>query len=312
MHEHDRDLIMALAEGTLGEAAATAAESEISGCERCTANLELQRSALATLTSTPRAYLSAAESQRMRAGVRKELKLASPEVAPRRRRRRFPLGALAGAAAVLLAVVIAGPALNLLGTGNDDSPAAFDGALSPAAPNLDEESVRATPSIEAPATAAPAPALGPSEAAAAPELAFAPAAEIDEDGLPSLKSGTDLEQLRRMFQAQGEGFGPDSLAEAGLLLLESAADAVAQAPPPEAPAPAEAGQDPILTAGMGDAAPCDPESVVDYADGTVAILIALMDHEGTPALVVAYVTEDVEETRIVVLSLETCEVLASA
>ena len=313
MHEHDMDLIMALAEGTLGNAAAAKGESEISGCERCTANLELQRSALATLTSIPRVYLSAAESLKMRAGVRKELRLASPEVAPRRRTRRFPLGALAGAAAVLLAVVIAGPAFNLLGAGNDDSPPAFDGALSPAAPNLEEETVRAAAATEAPATAAPAPAFGQSEADAAPERAgLAATADIGEAVLPTLKSDTDLDRLRAIVV---EGLGPDRLEDAGLLLQESAQD-VAAAPPPEVPAPtaapAPAGQDPPLTAGLSDTAFCDPESVDDYADGAVAILIATMEYEGTPSLVVAYVTGDVENTRIVVLSLETCEVVASA
>ena len=314
MHEHDNDLIMALAEGTLGKAAAAKAESEISGCERCTANLELQRSALATLTSIPRVYLSAAESLKMRAGVRKELRLASPEGAPRRRTRRFPLGALTGAAAVLLAVVIAGPAFNLLGAGDGDPPAAFDGALSPAAPNLEEEAARAAAATEAPATAAPAPAFGQSEADAAPERAGpAATADIGEAVLPTLKSDTDLDRLRAIVV---EGLGPDSLEDAGLLLQESAQDVSAAAPPLEAPAPtaapAPAGQDPLLTAGLSDAAFCDPESVDDYADGAVAILVATMEYEGTPSLVVAYVTGDVENTRIVVLSLETCEVVASA
>ena len=112
-----------------------------------------------------------------------------------------------------------------------------------------------------------------------------------------------------------EGLGPDSLEDAGLL-AESRLGVSAAAPPLEAPAPtpapAPAGQDPLLTAGLSDAAFCDPESVDDYADGAVAILIATMEYEGTPSLVVAYVTGDVENTRIVVLSLETCEVVASA
>ena len=142
-------------------------------------------------------------------------------------------------------------------------------------------------------------------------LTYSPAGR-GEAGLPTLKSDTDLDRLRAIVV---DGLGPDSLEDAGLLVA-SADEVSAAAPPLEAPAPtpapAPAGQDPLLTAGLSDAAFCDPESVDDYADGAVAILIATMEYEGTPSLVVAYVTGDVENTRIVVLSLETCEVVASA
>ena len=106
MHEHDHGLIMALTEAALGENDAAAAAAEIAGCIRCTEDLEMQRLALDATAGAPNIYLSATESARLRSGVHRELKL-SPEAVKPARRRRFPVGALAGAAAVLIAVVIA-------------------------------------------------------------------------------------------------------------------------------------------------------------------------------------------------------------
>ena len=49
MHEHDIDLIMALAEGTLDAQQAAAAEAALAACTQCTTDLAAQRLALDAL-----------------------------------------------------------------------------------------------------------------------------------------------------------------------------------------------------------------------------------------------------------------------
>jgi hypothetical protein len=119
MHEHDQDLIMALAEGTLDEAAAAAARTEISMCPECSRDLELQRIALAALGDLQPVYLTAAESSRLHDTLKRGLDVATPKAAPHRSGiswgRWIPV---LGVAAVLLIAVLALP--NMIG-GSDES-----------------------------------------------------------------------------------------------------------------------------------------------------------------------------------------------
>lgn len=121
MHEHNPDLIMALAEGTLDASDVPSAEAEIAACAECSEDLELQRLALSALDATPPVTMTAIESRRMRRDLRRELGLLPVVPAAKPQRRWFSMGALATAAALLLALVIVGPGLNLLGSGSDDS-----------------------------------------------------------------------------------------------------------------------------------------------------------------------------------------------
>jgi hypothetical protein len=117
MHEHDQDLIMALAGGTLDETAAAAAVSAIGACPECSRDLELQRIALSALDDLPEVYLTATESSRLHANLRRELKIGDPSPKPRRRT-GFAWGRwlpVVGVAAVLLVVIVSLPFL----TGGD-------------------------------------------------------------------------------------------------------------------------------------------------------------------------------------------------
>ncbi len=120
MHEHDQEIIMALAEGILDEATAAAASAEIATCDECSADLELQRFALSALDDVPDVYLTATESATLHSSLRRELSIASPP--PAREKRSIAWGRwlpAVGIAAVFIAAVAALPAM--LGGSDDDS-----------------------------------------------------------------------------------------------------------------------------------------------------------------------------------------------
>ena len=118
-HHHDPETIAAVAEGRITDAATIA---EIASCAECASELAAQEAALAALRNFPSYTLSELESARIRRAVRSELGVVDTvEFEPTSRRSRVPLAALGTAAAVLAAVVVAGPALNLIGGGASDS-----------------------------------------------------------------------------------------------------------------------------------------------------------------------------------------------
>ncbi len=121
MHNHDQEIIMALAEGTLPAPAAAAAEADLAACAECVRDLELQRIALATLSDAPRVYLSATESARLHDRLHRELAVPAPE--PVRTRTQLAwgrwVGLAAGTAAVFLAAFLLLP--NVLGGSSDES-----------------------------------------------------------------------------------------------------------------------------------------------------------------------------------------------
>jgi anti-sigma factor RsiW len=108
MHEHDQELIMALAEGTLDDAAAAQAAAEIAACVECSADLELQRFALEALDAAPDVYLTAVESAQLHSALRRELSTTAPPV---RRKPSFawgkwiPVAGLAAAFVFFLALI---------------------------------------------------------------------------------------------------------------------------------------------------------------------------------------------------------------
>lgn len=121
MHKHDDALITALAEGTIESGSAAAAEAEVAGCARCSAELDAQRSALAALSVLPAASLSDEERSRLRSSVAHALGLptAAPEPRRERVRRPVPWGAIAVAGLALGAVMVAVPMAGLLNTADD-------------------------------------------------------------------------------------------------------------------------------------------------------------------------------------------------
>ena len=121
MHEHNEEIIMAIAEGALDDVAATAAHAEIAGCAECTRDLELQRLALSALEEAPSVYLTAAESSRLHQGLKRELTGIKLSPAPRKPRVAWGkwLPALAGTAAVFLVVFMILP--GVMGGGDSDS-----------------------------------------------------------------------------------------------------------------------------------------------------------------------------------------------
>ncbi len=124
MHDHELDLIMALAEGSLTGADRAAAEARIAACDGCAAELAAQQLALAALRDAPAPALTDLEAARMRRTLRDELGLVTPapiSAAPRRSRFTWQRVSVAlSAAAVLVLFIAIVPALDLFGGGADD------------------------------------------------------------------------------------------------------------------------------------------------------------------------------------------------
>jgi anti-sigma factor RsiW len=296
MHEHDINLIQALAEGELTGAAATAAETEIAACPQCSRDLALQRRAIDALAAAPRMYLSAGESAGLRAAIRRELKLEGDVIQLKRReRRRLPLSALAGAAAVLLAVVVIAPQLDLLGSGDDDSVLtleelgdAFD-TPAPASGGTEPPVALAPPAVPAPEEA-DAPALqAPPRNDSEFSTAQPPAAMV---GAPETQ--VDLENVRNLY-IEFEGDIPeDSLAAVGVFSPEAA----------DAAFPEDAG------VRLDDATtPCDLSAIAGASETATHSVLGLTFHQESPAFVVAFEGESAGDVVLTVLDVETCELL---
>lgn len=302
MHEHDMDLIMALAEGSLGESEAAAARRQLASCAQCLEDLALHEAALETLRHAPRAYLTALESAALRSRVKQQLGLADAAATPRKAR-RLPFGALAGAAAVLLAVVVAGPALDLLGS-SGDADAPTDVAAAPAAPEIDETTGDAPAEAALPAAPDSADATGQQEELS---TAIPPAAEPApaRAGLPRFDPSLDLTELKAAIVSAG--------VDAAVTRFSDDVEALAAPSAPEDVSTPSAGTDggaPIESAGA--LAGCDPESVGGGAGSEAAILGLVQVQSGGDGLVMAFIAEPIEDTLVVVVDVATCEVLETS
>ncbi|MDH3500744.1 MAG: hypothetical protein OEM97_11510, partial [Acidimicrobiia bacterium] len=232
MHEHDTNLIMALAEGSLDPAQIAAAEAELSDCPDCASELALQRAALLMLRAAPPAELNDIERTRIRRNIRDELgitKVSTAATSSVRNARRFRLIAgLAGAAAVLVAIVLVAPALDDLTIGGADDAGSFEAAIettaaagaTEAAPEPTMSSDRASvaegdaPSLDATSdvvgdgaatTAAPATTVVPSIVPEA--LAYTYYSGLELEQLPDL---TALAEAILATRSVEFGFGPPS------------------------------------------------------------------------------------------------------
>ena len=306
MHQHDPDLIMALAEGKLdvGESAAVA---EIQACPQCSADLQMQRVALDAVASSPRVYLTAVESARLREAVRGELAISEAESKDRfPARRRFTLGALAGAAAVLIAVVIVAPALNLVGGDSRETTRPQDIAFAPQPVESADAAPEAEPLPSAPPAPSAAPTPAPAPAAAAPTApgaveevrAAVDASAFGSGGIRALAGEVDLEELRARLVGRGEKSVGEVLTESAYALLaeqdQPTEGTAAGAPPPEA------------------AVACDLDAATTSARVASATIVASAMFEGRQALIIYYEGETPEDALLVALDIITCEVLGSA
>ena len=294
MHEHDLDLIMALAEGSLEASEVVAAEAEIAACDECTHELELQQRALALLSAAPPVYMSELEATRMRRALPHELgheEAATAVAATATKRSRWSWGGALGAVAVLVLVLAVAPTLNLLGVGSDDAAnVAFDAALedTTTAPAAAEETTEAaaepqevaTDDADLPAAGA-APEADPTTTTAAAAAEEAPALSRSM----ALAPDTDLEDLE---EAYTQSFF-DPATEAYAAQGEGTADA-----------------------GDGNEATCVDTGIAALGNAVTATdVIGTMEFGGQDVLVIAYQTEDGE---VVVQAHDpaTCEVVASS
>ena len=130
MHEHDQDLIVAIAEGTLDAKAAAAAAADISRCSICSADLAAQRIAIVAIAGTSPVSMTAAESAQLRSTVASAVGIEPTRTqAPAPRDRRAPWGSIAIAAASLAGIIGVVPVLGLLTQGSDDIAAATTAAV---------------------------------------------------------------------------------------------------------------------------------------------------------------------------------------
>lgn len=118
-HDHDPDLIMAIAAGAQVSDADRAA---IGACTDCATDLAAQQVALGALRAAPPAAVTELESARLLRRLDAELghKRTPAAVRSAPTRRRFSWAPAFSIAAVILALVLIAPAMNLLGGGDDE------------------------------------------------------------------------------------------------------------------------------------------------------------------------------------------------
>ncbi len=285
MHEHDQDLIMALAEGTLGPESAAAAEAEFGACETCREELSLQRLAMEALGAAPRASLNEFESHRIRRNLMRELGIsAEPAAAPAPRRRWMPVAVLGGAAAVLLAVVLGGGALQSL-RGDDPGDVAF-APITEGSDTASEDT--SAPTLESTPAADTAQAVESGDAADENFGIEVPAVTPSDGAAPpvSLVSGVDDLAVLRELVVTGSG-DPEETAERATALLPR-------------------------FAAVPDTAGCG-EATVGTVEGAVGhFVVGAGSIDGDEVVVIAYVTDPIDDSVVIAHDVVTCETVATA
>ncbi|MEE8330681.1 MAG: hypothetical protein V3R84_02835 [Acidimicrobiia bacterium] len=291
MHNHDLDLIAALAEGRLDADQARSAEESFAGCDECSTNLMSHRASLAATATAERPGLTMAESSELRRQVGDAVGL-SPRIekAPQRR----PWMGLATAAAVVIALIAVAPLVNLLSTDSDDAAAS---ATTIAVTQEVAESPTAADSAEAPlATAAPATeapfAQAPVGAAEGGAAEFS--GRLDRDAaLPeSLLDFGNVDDLDKFLNEVPQGIENEAVSRA-LTLLELSYY-----------------RQEFAAATDEVAVTCTPDEVLELADTADSVItIGTADFAGTEFLILLVTLTD--ETRLVLaLDAVNCEVLA--
>ncbi len=299
MHNHDIEIIMALAEGTLEPEAAEAARVEIAACPECSFDLEMQTAALASLQELPEASLTEMESARLRRNVRDELGIAKPTpiAAGQQKRRRMPLAALGTAAAVLVAVVIVGPALNLIGGSNDSSDdtviafatttAAARAELDAAVPNAGD--LQAAEGAENPETTF---AAATTTAAPPPSTTTPPTttrAQVENPTLYAYFASTP--DLGAVFDTVAETGFDEEASRSGVLKLSGAS---------------------IQEEQIDDSQVCAAITISSDDNLIEGFQVARGLIDGREALYVVYLAEDLQESVLIVHAADNCEELDRA
>ncbi|MBT8213018.1 MAG: hypothetical protein KJN71_07715 [Acidimicrobiia bacterium] len=120
MHDHDFDLVMAIA---AEEAVDPTQRAAVDACLECSADLVAQRAALSALSEMSPAALEPMERQRLRAAVQEELNLVEPHTGkqPARSRPRFTWAWVGAGAMVLIGFVAVAGLFDGLTAGGDDA-----------------------------------------------------------------------------------------------------------------------------------------------------------------------------------------------
>lgn len=295
MHHHDYELIMALAEGALDPAAAASARAEVESCAHCSQDLELQLEGLGALQGLPRAGLTELESARLLRDLRRELGIAPQQARQPTARRRLPLAALGTAAAVLMAVVLVGPGLNLIGGGDSaDSPeiaaATTSAAATTAAPTAGAD-MRAPQEgnslADELAEAAPVTTSAPT--AAAPSTTAIAQAVVESDLFAYFgEENPNLEEIRDDLVLNSF----DVPALRSQLLRQS--------------------DDSIPEEDFGAATACIQLTLTSEDNLTEGFQVARGRIDGREVILIVYLAEVIEESALIAHAADTCEVLERA
>ena len=272
MHNHDHDLIFAVANAELAGSDLDAATAEIAGCADCSMELELQLSGVALLAEVARPSLALDERNALRASIQDQLGLVAPQpvVAIPRRKGIRNWGPIAVAAVALTGVVLVAPQLGLLG-GSDD---AADFTASATIATQEEGALAPVQSLSSADEAADLKETPPeTSVAAAPAdtIASATAEAMDGQAMYLLEELTieDLETLHTN--------PPDVTLERGL---------------------------------VPTADECADSGLVEF-DAEIAMPLASGAYEGIEAVAIVYEFSGQQEPIIAIHDTTTCEVLAS-
>jgi hypothetical protein len=298
MHNHDYELIMALAEGSLDPAAEASARAEIEVCPECAQDLELQVVGFEALQALPPAGLTELEAARLHRDLRRDLGITRQEARQPAARSRLPLAALGTAAAVLVAVVLVGPGLNLIGGGDSSSDtttvvAATDAAAATtAAPALGAGSDEAQEGASSPdsiAAAEVAPAVAPTTAAPATTMVTTTGSVVLEtDRFAYFLDDADLEALRDGLAASS--FEEDSARSQALRVAGGS----------------------IVEEDFGAAEACIELTLSSEDNFLEGFQLARGQYDGREVLLIVYLAEALEESALIAHAADNCEELDRA
>jgi hypothetical protein len=295
MHEHDQDLIMALAEKSLAPDAAAAAEAALEACPECRRDLELQRVALEAVREAAPVYMTAAESTALHERLHHDLKLASPSAErPHHRPAWVRLTAwAAGAAAVFLAIVALAPVFGNGGDAGTEAAAAATTAAafeptspSPGGATANDEMLdlaQSLPAEDGAETGGAEMAATETTAAAAETVTTAPSRGV----LEIVATGDLDETMRRRFvEDLATNTESYSARTAAVEIMDT------------------------------DFAAClEEDAIPDASDGfepppgsDLLALGIIEGNDGKERLLVAYVTADVNDSVLAAVSVPSCEV----
>jgi hypothetical protein len=297
MHQHNPDLIMALAEGQLASSDAATAEAEFAACAECSADLKAQRLALEVLHGAPAARLTATERLGLHETLRRELRLTEDlgqaPAAPQRRRRWTAGWAFGGAAAVLVAVLAVAPGLRLISQGDDDSAA-----------EISALTTQAVTTTTAAFSSGDALVPGPSDMSDAAGEELEGATGAPEASTTTAQTTTTAPFLLEDRVALETGESPEVRLNEFFSSYERAAG------DPEIAVQLYAKSAPLTTPSPGPTS-CTPPSDLMIQDAAVSFTVAVVLIDRVQVPVIGYAVPGQAEIVLVVFDPETCDVIFS-